>query len=129
MLDVDYFKQVNDTYGHPVGDEVLKILVARAQHILKRETLIARYGGDEFVIMLTDVSRENVIKTVQRIKSSIEVSAFQIGYLEISVTISLGVASKTMQSTTLSKIIYDADKALYQAKHAGRNMFVCHNHA
>ena len=124
MIDIDYFKKINDTYGHPVGDEVLKIVVARLYNSLKRDTLVARYGGEEFVVVLPEVSHENVFKTAQRIRNSIEASAFMIGYLEIRVTISLGVASKTAQSTTLSEIINNADNALYQAKEAGRNMVV-----
>jgi len=124
MIDVDYFKKINDTHGHPVGDEVLKILFARVQHTLKHDTLIARYGGEEFAVMLSGLNHENVLKTVQRIKNSIETYAFTTMGLEISVTISLGVASRTERSNTLPDIINNADKALYHAKQTGRNRSV-----
>jgi len=124
IIDVDYFKKINDTHGHPIGDEVLKILFARVQHTLKHDTLVARYGGEEFAIMLSDLSPENVVKTAQRIKNSIEAYTFTIGALEIDVTISLGAASKTERFKTLADIINNADKALYQAKETGRNRVV-----
>jgi len=124
MIDIDYFKKINDTYGHPVGDEVLVIVVARIRHVLKSDALVARYGGEEFVVMLPALNHVNVLKTAQRIRANIEASPFLIGDMEINVTISLGTASRTKQSTTLLEIIGNADKALYQAKQAGRNRVV-----
>jgi len=121
MIDADYFKKINDTYGHPVGDEVLKILFARVQHTLKQNTLIARYGGEEFAVALPGLSSENVLKTAERIRTAIEAYAFTTGDLAIDVTISLGAASVTEQAQTLSDLISNADKALYQAKQNGRN--------
>ena len=124
IIDADYFKRVNDTYGHPVGDEVLKILVSRIRNTLKMETLFARYGGEEFVVSLPDLTHEDVMATAERIRANIESDAFKIGDLEIDVTISLGVASKAFEARTLSEIISNADKALYQAKQTGRNKVV-----
>ena len=124
MIDADFFKEINDTYGHPVGDEVLKILVARISHTLKRDTLVSRYGGDEFVVSLPDTGPENIILTAERIRSNIEDNAFKIGDIELRVTASLGIGSLTTRSKTLAEIISDADKALYQAKQSGRNKVV-----
>jgi diguanylate cyclase (GGDEF)-like protein len=124
MIDADYFKRVNDTYGHPVGDVVLKILVARVLNTLKQDTLVARYGGEEFIVSLPEIYHDNVLGTAERIRQNIESDSFKIDDLSISVTISLGVASMSAQTDTLSEIISNADKALYQAKQTGRNKVV-----
>ena len=124
LIDADHFKKVNDTYGHPVGDEVLKILVARMRNSLKKDTMIARYGGEEFVVTLPGVDQLDVLHAAERIRKSIEASAFHIDDLELKVTISVGVASVTAQFVTLQDIINNADKALYMAKQTGRNKVV-----
>jgi len=124
IFDVDHFKNVNDTYGHPVGDEVLKILVARVIHSIKKDTLVARYGGEEFVITLPNVEHDDVLSTAERIRESVEKSAFQVDKLELDVTISLGVASRTAKISTIEEITKNADKALYKAKQTGRNNVV-----
>ena len=126
IIDVDHFKHVNDTYGHQVGDEVLRILVARISHNIKKDTMIARYGGEEFVITLPGVEIDNVLRTAERIRSSIEASVFHIGDLELSVTISAGVATLTPEAATVEEILSSADKALYEAKESGRNKVVIH---
>jgi len=124
IMDVDFFKKVNDTYGHPVGDEVLRILVSRIRNTLKQDTLLARYGGEEFVVSLPDVSVEDVLGTAERIRAGIESDTFKIDDIEIDVTISLGVASLSAEVQTLAGIISNADKALYKAKQTGRNKVV-----
>jgi len=129
MIDVDHFKLINDFFGHTVGDAVLKILTARLCHVLKHNTLLSRYGGEEFVVTLPGVEHEDAVKTAWRMQKAIEDSAFLIEDLtEVNVTSSFGVASKTVRCTTLSDIINKADSALYQAKKAGRNTVVaCKN--
>ena len=124
MIDVDHFKNVNDTYGHLVGDIVLKFIVERMRHCLKKDTLIARYGGEEFVVMISSATRESVIVTAERVRNNMEENPFRIGNLSLDVTISIGVASLADQSDTLMSIINNADKALYQAKESGRNKVV-----
>ena len=124
MFDIDHFKLVNDTYGHAIGDEVLKIVVARTIHALKHDTLVARYGGEEFVVMLPRVSHENALKTATQILERIESTPFVTEGLEIKVTVSLGVASLTADCAMLPDIIKNADKALYYAKETGRNRAV-----
>jgi len=124
VIDVDHFKKVNDTYGHPVGDEVLKIVVARIGNVLKHDTLFARLGGEEFVITLPRLAQYSVLKTAERIRGSVEASPFHIGGLDIGVTISLGVATSADDALALSEILGNADKALYRAKQSGRNRVV-----
>jgi len=124
MIDIDFFKSINDRYGHTCGDAVLKILTARIRHVLKQDTLLARYGGEEFVVTLPGVRHEDAISTAWRLQKTIEAYAFRIEDLEIAVTASFGVASKTPRCTTLVDIITRADKALYDAKHAGKNTVV-----
>ena len=124
LIDADYFKDINDTHGHPVGDEVLRILVSRIRNTLKADTLLARYGGEEFVISLPDINWEDALSTAERIRVSIENDTFMANNLEINVTISLGVASLTNEATSISNIIGNADKALYKAKETGRNRVV-----
>jgi len=124
MVDIDHFKSVNDRYGHAVGDEVLKILTARIENVLKNNTLFARYGGEEFVITLPGVNLENALKTAWRLQKNIEGSLFLIKDLEISITASFGVAAKTDDCIALLEIISNADAALYRAKNAGRNTVI-----
>jgi len=124
MIDIDFFKSINDRYGHASGDEVLKILTARIRHTLKHDTLLARYGGEEFVVTLPGVKQEDALKTAWRIQKTIESCAFRIEGLEINMTASFGVASKTASCTTFSDITSKADKALYKAKESGRNTVV-----
>jgi len=124
IIDADFFKRVNDTYGHPVGDEVLKILVFRIRNALKLDTLLARYGGEEFVISMPETDNEDAISAAERIRANIESDAFKIDDIELNVTISLGVASLTADAQTLPEIISNADKALYKAKQTGRNKVV-----
>jgi len=124
ILDADHFKLVNDNYGHTVGDEVLKILVARIHHSIKKDTMVARYGGEEFVVTLPNVCHDGVMSTAERIRKSVESSAFHIDDLELTVTISVGVSSRTDKAASLTDIISNADKALYEAKESGRNRVV-----
>jgi len=124
MIDADHFKSINDTYGHPVGDEVLRILVSRIRNLLKADTLLARYGGEEFIVSLPDISWEDAVGTAERIRAGIECDTFRVSEHEIGVTISLGVASYSDEATSIANIISNADKALYKAKQTGRNKVV-----
>ena len=124
LFDIDHFKRVNDTYGHDIGDEVLKIVVARTCHALKKDTLVARYGGEEFIVMFTDVSHANVVKIAEQVRKRIERTPFLANGLEISITVSLGVAWKTADCAALHDIVKNADRALYNAKEIGRNRVV-----
>jgi len=127
IIDADKFKNINDTHGHPVGDEVLKILVARINSSTKKNTLVGRYGGEEFVVTLPDVEIDDVLATAERIRNSIESTKFRVGDLNLKVTISIGVATSASNAPTLSEIINNADKALYKAKQTGRNKVILYD--
>ena len=124
MMDLDHFKAVNDTYGHLIGDEVLKIAAARMGNVTRKGTVIARYGGEEFIVMLTDLSYDAAVKTAQRIQKVMEQSRFMIKGLSIGITVSLGVATLENQEQSLYDIINMADVACYTAKRTGRNKVV-----
>ena len=121
MTDIDHFKSVNDCYGHAIGDEVLKIFAARIRRVLKQDTLVARYGGEEFVVVLSGAGHGDALKTAWRLNKTIQDSAFRINDMEIKVTASFGVASKTAGRKTMMEIVNNADKSLYEAKANGRN--------
>jgi diguanylate cyclase (GGDEF)-like protein len=125
LLDVDYFKKVNDTYGHPAGDAVLRGVagVARAQ---ARETdLVARYGGEEMALVLpeTDVAGARVI--AERLRASVQASAHPTEQGTLRVTVSVGVATWPGSGQTPEELVESADRALYRAKQAGRNRVEC----
>ncbi|MDR0272844.1 MAG: sensor domain-containing diguanylate cyclase [Clostridiales bacterium] len=121
MVDLDYFKSVNDTYGHLIGDEVLKITAKRMGGVTHRNNLIARFGGEEFIIMLSDMSYESALQNAWRIQKTMEESSFTISDLSLDVTTSVGIATLTDTSDSLDNIIHLADMALYAAKRTGRN--------
>ncbi len=121
MFDIDHFKKVNDTYGHPAGDEVIKS-IARQLSKLKRTTDIAgRYGGEEFGIILADTSPENAHIFAERLRQQVESTIVQHNGINIQVTISLGLRGFSIQADSHEKILAQADKALYQSKSGGRN--------
>jgi diguanylate cyclase (GGDEF)-like protein len=121
MADLDHFKGVNDTYGHPIGDEVLKITAKRMVGVTRKENIIARYGGEEFIIMLTNMTYSAAVKNAQRIQRIMEESAVVIKGMSLSVTLSLGIATLKKPTESLDDIIHMADVALYGAKRTGRN--------
>ena len=126
MIDIDRFKTINDTYGHSIGDEVLKILVARMRHVLKQGTVAARFGGEEFIVMLPGISSDNVEKAAWRIQHAVESSKFVINDLSLDVTVSAGTYYTEDSSESLAQIIKKADMALYEAKNSGRNTVMCY---
>jgi len=127
IADIDFFKSVNDTYGHNIGDEVLKIFAARMGNVL-RDVVVARYGGEEFVVLLPGVDNVSAAAVAGRLKNNMNSDTFRTSDgAEIVVTASFGVASKTDDATVLADILINADKALYKAKELGRNMVVSYS--
>lgn len=124
MLDADHFKHVNDRYGHPVGDEVLKSIVKVAEGVLRPGDTIARFGGEEFVVMLPKSNSLEASVIAERLRSSIEASSVDAGGEEIKVTVSIGCASMSESRSTLKQLLTSADSALYHAKSMGRNCIV-----
>jgi len=128
MLDIDDFKAVNDSFGHVVGDGVLKILVSRMRHTLRKNVIVARYGGEEFVVMMPGISEESAERTAWRIRKNIEGSKFLVDGVKVPITVSMGVASRSHGSNEeLTDIIMKADKALYEAKASGKNTVVLYD--
>lgn len=120
LIDIDNFKYINDTYGHPAGDEVLREIAAILKTFLRANTIIARTGGEEFGIIVPGVELENAVKIAQRIKNVIENREIKINDHIIKITASLGV-TQVRKSDDLSSIYERADSALYKAKKDGKN--------
>lgn len=117
MYDIDHFKHVNDTYGHDVGDEVLKELTRRVKATVRDEDVVGRWGGEEFLVLVSNVTLDQAISLAERIRARIEREPFEkVG----TITISLGVTG-VLESDTTTSLFARVDDALYEAKNAGRN--------
>jgi diguanylate cyclase (GGDEF)-like protein len=121
ILDVDYFKRINDTYGHSEGDRVLKIVAQSIAAALREADVLGRIGGEEFAVLLPSTDETAAQVTAERIRSAIEGLRIQIGEQEIQITISIGVTEYQVTESLIDPAMLRADKALYQAKHGGRN--------
>ena len=124
MLDIDHFKRINDSYGHAAGDAVLRQLADILRLTSRAEDLFFRYGGEEFVAILTDANLRTAMQVGERIRTQVENAAFEHEGQRISVTLSVGVAIATGTETDSLALIQAADAALYQAKSSGRNRVV-----
>lgn len=123
MIDIDHFKIVNDTHGHPVGDRVIKSLSRLLQQRLRKTDVIGRFGGEEFAILLPDTALENAMPVLDELRKSFENIRQTFGEAEFHVTFSCGAAAyPAYQSAEV--ILREADAALYKAKHRGRNRVV-----
>ena len=121
LCDIDHFKNVNDTYGHPFGDEVLKAVAGVLLQAVRNVDLAARYGGEEFALVLEDSNEKGGIKTAERIRKEIEALTFNHNGDTVQVTISLGLAIYPRDGEDKATLISRADQALYRAKQQGRN--------
>jgi two-component system, cell cycle response regulator len=126
MFDIDHFKVVNDTYGHDVGDDVLKEVANRASRNLRTFDLVARMGGEEFLVILPDTDGEAAALVAERLRERIGDKMFQVNHQvgELSVTVSIGFTIGGRPGDTADMLIKRADDALYQAKRTGRNRVV-----
>ncbi len=122
MLDIDYFKQVNDNYGHMAGDMILKELSRILIDSVRVGDIVGRYGGEEFGIVLRDTDGKSAYDICERIRQRIENNLFSIGEKTINITTSIGLSIKQCGvSVVNSEVIKKADEALYKAKYGGRN--------
>ena len=131
MFDIDYFKQINDTFGHPMGDQVLKSVTQAVCTKLRSVDIIGRYGGDEFVILLPHTSAQEALHLAKRIHASITALHMEVEEKPIAITLSLGIAQTAHHCAlengynphhdSVEKLFQRADQALYSAKQAGRN--------
>lgn len=130
MLDLDHFKDYNDTYGHQSGDELLSQLASSLSSSLREFDTLARYGGDEFVLLLPEVDEQNAQKVAKRLISQLENMKITIqkpNGTQTNLTMSVGIASYPKDGDDVSSLIKAADRALYQAKEAGRNRTMIYN--
>lgn len=122
LLDLDLFKQVNDSYGHQAGDEVLRQLVQRVDHQLRTADSLYRYGGEEFVVILPQTEVEGALVTAERICRSVEHATVRVdGDRFIPITVSIGVATYPQDGSDAQHLVESADKGMYRAKTLGRN--------
>lgn len=123
MLDVDYLKTYNDIYGHQAGDQALRQIAALLQRSSRRYDLVARYGGDEFVIILPETNKGTAAEVAERIRAAVEQRATTDGAMLPGgpLTTSLGIAGFPEDAMDAAQLIHKADRALYQAKAHGRN--------
>lgn len=126
MFDFDHFKQINDTYGHPAGDRVLRDVADIVRSALRRIDSVGRLGGEEFLIILPESDQNQATIAAERIRSAIAAHEFPVGDKRIRVTASIGVVIADMKtgSVTVEDALKTADSALYAAKNGGRNRVV-----
>ena len=126
IIDIDFFKSVNDTHGHGVGDQVLRELAKRLEHSIRASDLAARLGGEEFVIVMSDTNMDTARVITARLCSDIEAEPFAASLVEdgLKVTASIGVAVAGPADKTPEDLVKRADEALYEAKNNGRNQVI-----
>jgi len=120
MLDIDYFKQINDTFGHPTGDVVLKALAQTIKNSLRESDIIFRWGGEEFLLILPESNKQDAYNVAEKIRNNVSNLVVNFAGKSISVTVSLGITCIS-ELDTQETLISDVDQALYKAKNKGRN--------
>jgi diguanylate cyclase (GGDEF)-like protein len=124
MIDLDGFKPVNDKYGHVFGDRLLRAVAAEISRSLRTPDVAARYGGDEFAVILPQTQPEGALRVCERIRNAVEQVAVNAGDAPVSVTATLGVADYPSEEiATAEDLIHAADEALYGAKRGGKNRY------
>lgn len=125
MFDVDYFKKINDSYGHDIGDVVLQHIAEMARKEMRRADVLARFGGEEFVALLPETALEDAIMIANRLRKNIEAHPLYLNpNTPINFTISVGVSRVNQDNIDLQVLIKQADIAMYQAKQNGRNQVI-----
>lgn len=127
MFDIDHFKDINDRYGHAAGDTILRHVTAAAAQVLRGTDALARYGGDEFVILALETDLAHALQLAERVRNTLEASKVSIGDHKLGVTASFGVAMLRPDDREPEDVVSRADRALYEAKASGRNRVVIHD--
>lgn len=126
MIDADHFKQINDSYGHAVGDETLKAIAQTTQGLLRKVDFFGRIGGEEFLAFLPETNIERATHVANRIRSNISNFSLKIQQNSIQITVSIGIATYETRDRKVDDILKRADDALYEAKRRGRNQVVAY---
>jgi diguanylate cyclase (GGDEF)-like protein len=122
IMDIDFFKKINDNYGHSVGDKTLRMIAELLKTKVRKSDVLARYGGEEFILLLPDTNVQEAYEVAESIRSVVETFVLSVDVeINISCTLSLGVAQYHNGTTSLSEVVRLADEALYRAKDNGRN--------
>jgi diguanylate cyclase (GGDEF)-like protein len=127
MYDIDFFKRINDTFGHPAGDMVIKRVAEITKKEIRKSDIAARYGGEEFIVLFPETSLEEAAAGAERVRKKIETAIIKSQKRSISVTASFGVSDCCKKTNgkpneiVLSEFIANADQALYISKNSGRN--------
>jgi diguanylate cyclase (GGDEF)-like protein len=128
FFDIDYFKSVNDRFGHQGGDRVLSLVAAAIRNQLRNNDVFVRYGGEEFVALLANTGEAKALETAERVRKTIQALLIEFNSMSISVTVSIGVSTYAPDSLSIpvddeiaTRLVKAADSALYRAKHNGRN--------
>jgi two-component system cell cycle response regulator len=121
IMDIDRFKSINDTYGHPIGDEVLVGFAAKLMSTLRKEDVLARFGGEEFALLCRGLPIEGGLAAAKRLRILIEMSRLSTSQPALPVTFSAGVAALSPTLSTIDDLLTSADRGLYAAKRTGRN--------
>jgi diguanylate cyclase (GGDEF)-like protein len=124
MLDIDHFKRVNDTRGHPAGDAVIKALANFAKQAVRALDTVARLGGEEFAALLPMTPQDAAAEVGERIRAIVAASPVAWEGVPIAFTVSIGAAQVTPATANFEALLANADQALYEAKHGGRNRVV-----
>ncbi|MCC6161351.1 MAG: GGDEF domain-containing protein, partial [Nitrosomonas sp.] len=125
MIDVDYFKNINDQLGHIMGDKILVTVASVLQKSIRTVDYAARYGGDEFMAILIETHSSAAIRTAERIRSEVSAACRAFEEHPVEITLSIGIAQSHPDDTTPGDLIARADVALYEAKRLGRNRVHC----
>ena len=121
VYDLDFFKKVNDVYGHTAGDFILRETAQLARTAIRKNDILARFGGEEFVIILPDTDNRTAAELAERVRKAVDTHLFKFDNHEIRQTISMGVSQLADSMATTKDLVDDADRKLYIAKNAGRN--------
>lgn len=121
LFDIDHFKHINDTYGHLAGDSVLRQLGALVRNRVRRDDVPSRTGGEEFAVILPEVSRDGAMQLAEKLRAAVEASVFKFEGTQIPVTVSMGVAEWVPAIADPQELVKIADEKLYEAKRTGRN--------
>jgi diguanylate cyclase (GGDEF)-like protein/PAS domain S-box-containing protein len=121
VIDVDHFKDINDTYGHAVGDEALRMVAEVCSDTLRRCDIFGRLGGEEFMIALPDTEAEGAFSLAERVRQRIARTPFGPSEAPFNLSVSIGISAEAIRPVSVEKAIHQADQALYQAKRQGRN--------